>query len=298
MEHVKRTSDFLEEVHVYEPHKASLPPLGPYVREFWRRRRFAYEISRTTQKASNFETALGTVWVVLNPLMLAFVYYLLIIVLGGTGGKTSAMETLLHVVAGIFTWFYAQNAISLGAVSVTMGGKLILNQAFPRALLPFSSVISAVFMYLPSIPVYLAIYFIIFFTSKSGVIPALNGSLVLLPLYLITLTVAAYGLAMIFATMTVYFRDTSRFLGYLMRIWLYASPVLYPVSKLLSHGTKGKVALYGNPLGTMMAGITEIWEGQWPPMHYLEVSAFWALLCLVIGAWLFISRERDFAVRL
>ena len=76
------SSDFEEQVHVYEPHRASLPPLGPYVRELWRRRRFAYELSRTTQKADNFDTALGSVWLVLNPLLLGLVYFLLVSVLG------------------------------------------------------------------------------------------------------------------------------------------------------------------------------------------------------------------------
>ncbi len=300
MEHVRNTSDFVDEVHVYEPHKASLPPLGPYLKEFWRRRRFAYEMSRSTQKASNFETALGTVWVVLNPLMLALVYYVLITILSGSASSKGATGelNLLHIVVGIFTWYYAQNAMSLGAVSVTMGGKLILNQAFPRALLPFSSVISAFIMYLPSIPVFLVIYLGFYLTDSSNTIPPLSASLVLLPVYLVILTVTSFGLAMVFGTMTVYFRDTSRFLGYLLRIWLYVTPVLYLPSKLLHHGLKGEILFYGNPLGTVIGSITALWEGQWPSVTYLLVSIAWAVVSLLLGAWLFISRERDFAVRL
>jgi teichoic acid transport system permease protein len=290
------TTTFVDEVHVYEPHKASLPPMGTYLREFWRRRRFAYEMSRTTQKAANFETALGTVWVVLNPLMLALVYYLLISVVS-FGTKGTSVQ-LLHIIVGIFTWYFAQNSMGLGAVSVTMGGKLILNQAFPRALLPFASVISAFIMYLPTIPVYLVIWLGFYLVNGSDAVPPFSAALALLPVYVLILAVISYGLAMIFATMTVYFRDTNRFLGYLLRIWLYLTPVLYLPSKLLAHHTKGEIVFYGNPLGTVIGSITSIWEGDVPPLNYLVVSVVWAVVTLLVGAYLFISRERDFAVRL
>ena len=78
----KRVRVFEEKVQVYAPHRASLPPLGPYISEFWRRRRFAYELSRTTQKADHFNTTLGAAWLVLNPLLLGMVYFLLVSVLG------------------------------------------------------------------------------------------------------------------------------------------------------------------------------------------------------------------------
>src|SRR3712207_8895432 len=63
---------------VYEPHRVGLPPLGRYVRELWRRREFAFELSRTTLRARHFKTALGQIWLVINPLMLAVVYFILV----------------------------------------------------------------------------------------------------------------------------------------------------------------------------------------------------------------------------
>ena len=125
----KPPRDFQDRIQVFAPHRASLPPMGPYLREFWRRRRFAYELSRTTQKADHTDTVLGAVWVVLNPMLLGVVYFLLVAVLGGAKG--SWVANLGRILVGLFTWFFAANSMGLGAQSVTSGGRLILNQAFP-----------------------------------------------------------------------------------------------------------------------------------------------------------------------
>ena len=145
------------------------------------------------------------------------------------------MANLGRILVGIFTWYYASNSMNLGSASITAGGRLILNQAFPRALLPLSSVISAALMYLPTIPVYIVYYLIAsqfdtYEPTKLGMPPAHhlpgldNPALLWVPLLLVILTVECLGLSMIFATMTVYFRDTSKFLGYFLRIWLYLTP--------------------------------------------------------------------------
>ncbi len=66
-------SGFLTEYQVYEPHKTGLPPMRPYLTELWRRRHFAAELSRTNMRASNTRTFFGQIWLVINPLLLAFV---------------------------------------------------------------------------------------------------------------------------------------------------------------------------------------------------------------------------------
>ena len=71
------------ERHVYEPHRAGLPPLVPYFRELWRRRTFAFELSRTSMHAANTDTVFGQAWLVINPLLLSGVYYILVDIIGG-----------------------------------------------------------------------------------------------------------------------------------------------------------------------------------------------------------------------
>src|SRR5215218_1880961 len=132
-----RENDFAEQHHVYEPHLVGLPPLWPYIREAWRRRAFAVELSRTKLRAQHVNTAFGQLWLVLNPLMLAGVYFVLVDILrSGSRGP----EYFAHLVVGIFAYYYVSGAVREGVRSVTSGGRLVLNTAFPRALLPLSSV--------------------------------------------------------------------------------------------------------------------------------------------------------------
>ena len=76
-----RENDFAGEHHVYVPHLVGLPPLRSYVREVWRRREFAIELARTKLREQNFDTVFGQLWLVLNPLLLALVYFILVDIL-------------------------------------------------------------------------------------------------------------------------------------------------------------------------------------------------------------------------
>ena len=151
-------NEFTSERHVYEPHKIGLPPLGPYVRELWRRREFAREMSRTNLRAQHFNTVFGQLWLVLNPLMLAGVYFLLVYILRGSGSR--GVDFFAHLLAGLFAYYFISDSIRLSVKSVTGGGRLILNTAFPRALLPLSSVITAFLRFLPTLVIYIPVHII------------------------------------------------------------------------------------------------------------------------------------------
>jgi teichoic acid transport system permease protein len=107
------------------------------------------------------------------------------------------------------------------------------------------------------------------------------------------------GLAAFFATLQVYFRDTSSFLPYFVRIWMYLSPVLW-LPESLSHFGKAVKTMVGlNPMYSMLGGYTDlVQEGRYPSGFMWFSSAAWALVAAVIGFLFFISREREFAVRL
>ena len=283
-------------IQVFEPHRASLPKLKPYLTEFWRRREFATELSRFTDKAEYLDSKLGKVWLVLNPLFLAVIYFLLVSVIRGGTSQTDGFVTLAHILIGLFTFYFAQNTILLGAQSITSGGRLILNQAFPRSLLPLSSALSAARQFIPTIPVYIAVVLIGKLLFPDAALPGLTWNYLYLPLLLLPLALTSFGLALLFATMNVYFRDTSKLLSYITRIWLYASPVLW-----LPDMVNGwhRIILYLNPLGPVLSANSRIWiDGLAPTGAQLIACAVWSLLALLTGGYFFISRERDFAVRI
>ncbi len=287
---------FVPRIQVFEPHRASLPPVRGYMREFWARKRFSLELARFADKAEYLDSNLGKVWLVLNPLLLAFVYFLLVTVLRGGSDKASGFTTLAHILIGLFTFYFAQNVISDGAQSITSGGRLILNQAFPRTLLPLSSAIRSFWQYIPTIPVYIVVVVLGKLFIPKADIHIFSWALLWIPYVTVCLALTAFGMALVFATMNVYFRDTSKLLSYTTRIWLYGSPVLWLPEML--HGWH-RAILYINPFGPALSATAEIWiRGHAPTLAQLIGLLVWAVLAMVLGGYFFISRERDFAVRI
>ncbi len=276
--------------HVYRPHKTGIPRLGPYARELLARREFAVELSRTSMRAANTATFFGRAWLVLNPLLLGFVYFLLIDILSP---KPATGEQFDHLLAGLFAFTLISGSMSAGAGSVVGGGKMVMNVAFPRLLLPFSAVRTGFMRFLPTMGVYAVVHFA---TGR----PTSFVTLLAVPV-LGLIVLFSTGLAALMATFQVYFRDTASFLPYFLRIWLYLSPVLFTVEVI--HRKFSAVGLawvaYVNPLYSlfgMWSGILN--QGKLPEPTMVIAGTIWSLLVVVGGCLFFMSREREFAVRL
>ena len=282
---VSPEDEYLGEHHVYEPHRVGLPKLRPYVRELWHRRTFALELARTEMHAASTDTVLGQAWLILNPLLLSVVYYLLVTVISPSRG---GIHTLAHITGGLFVYYFITTAMQSGASAVTQSGRLILNTSFPKMLLTLSDVYLSLRRFLPTMVVYFAIHL-------AAGRPVTLTLLWLLPILLIAM-VFATGLANLFATLQVYFRDTASFLPYFIRIWLYLSPVLLTVHEIRDQ-FHGLHAL--NPLYSILgAWTTVIDDDAAPSLTLLAQAVAWALVTFLVGSVVFMSRERDFAVRI
>jgi ABC-type polysaccharide/polyol phosphate export permease len=282
---VSAATEFEPVQHVYEPHRVGLPPLGPYLRELWRRREFALELSRTDVQAQHFNTVFGQLWLVLNPLLLACVYFMLVEILRA---RTGGIEFFAHLMAALFVFHFVTDGIRQAVKSVTGGGRLILNTAFPRVLLPGASVLTAIKRFLPTMLVFIPVYF----AADPDVGPEL---LWLVPVFALFVLLTC-GLAMLVAAGNVYFRDLKNFLNYVLRIWLYASPILYYADEI-PH--RYEFLLYLNPMTPLLGAWSDILDkGIAPDAGDLGLAAAWGVALFIAGALYFISREREFAVRL
>jgi teichoic acid transport system permease protein len=106
----------------------------------------------------------------------------------------------------------------------------------------------------------------------------------------------AAGLAMFVATLQVYFRDLAQFLPYLLRVWLYLSPVLWYADELPD---RYKAFLWLNPIGPLLKAWSEVLiNGKAPDPAAIGAGVGWAAGLVLVGSLFFMSRERDFAVRL
>ena len=284
---VDSEDEFEPVYHRYGPHRAGLPPLVPYFRELWARREFASEMSKATLRGAHINTAFGQLWLILNPLLLAGVYYLLVTII------RQRHDPLLftHLTLALFAFTMMQSAASTGATSVTGSGRLLINTAFPRLLIPLSAVRTAFWRFLPTIPVYLIFHVIFQLTWHPRMIVSLY--------FLGTMVVFSMGLAALFATCQVYFRDTSNFLPYVLRLWMHLSPVLWLPEMLSGMGPAMQFIVQLTPMYPMLTGYANLLQDEAiPPLWMWLAAAAWAIGAVLVGFLFFISREREFAVRL
>jgi teichoic acid transport system permease protein len=259
--------------------------MGRYVREAWRRREFAIELARTKLRAKHLNTAFGQLWLLLNPLLLAGIYFLLVDIIRR---HHQGPDFFAHLMAGLFAFQIVQTAVTEGARSVVSGERLIMNTAFPRSLLPLSSVMISLRRFLPTVLVYIPMH------AVAG-LPLRVTVLWVIPI-LGLIGLIASGAALVAAAAQVYFRDLASFLPYLTRIWLYGSPVLYRFDELSDHA---KHILLINPLTPLLASLSDVLQkGATPKLWLMGIGVAWAVAIVGAGAYFFISREREFAVRL
>ncbi len=271
-------------LQVYEPFKAGLPKLGRYWKSLWSRRTFIKEYSKSELREQHFDSVFGQLWLVLNPLLLSGVYFILIMIIGGATDSAR----YAHLTASLFLFYLVANSLTGGVKSVTAGQRLILNTAFPRIMLPISAVVIAIFKFLPTLVVFV-------------VIKAIVGSpftiqmLWAIPVLLITIFLAL-AVAITISCINVYFRDIASFLPYLTRTLLYLSPILYEASAL-------KPSLRAIEIVNPLFPILDSWsravvQGKAPELSSMLQGLGWATGIFFIGTYFFLSREREFAVRL
>lgn len=272
-------------VHTYKPYKAGIPPVGPYIRDIWRRREFLMEMSRSKIRIGHMGTVFGKAWNILNPLLMGTVYFLLVTIL--RGGRQGT-EFFIYLIAGIFLFSIVQTSLTAGATSVTGAGSMLSSTSMPRGLFPLAAVATAIRRFIPTL------FVLVILAAAIGIFPkmawfAAAGMAVFL-------VILATGLAFFFATLHVYFRDTKDFLSYVSRIWLYCSPILWTPTQLPPLLAPME---YLNPAYQMVSGWSmAIVYGEWPTVGMWLSAAAWSIGIFLIGVIVFMSRERDFAVRI
>jgi len=269
---------------VYEPFRAGLPPMRDYLRSLWSRRTFIAEFSRSELREQNYGSVFGQLWLILNPLLLSAVYFLLIYVIGGSSDSTR----FGHLTASLFLFYLIANSLTGGVKAITSGQRLILNTSFPRIMLPISATVIALFKFIPTVLVFVVIHAVIDLPYSWQMLWAI-------PIFFIAL-VMSLGMAILISCINVYFRDISSMLPYLTRSLLYLSPVLYEAVNISERIKKVEIA---NPIFYLLDSWSRVVvHAQAPTKMGLIHASIWALAIFFIGSYFFLSRERDFAVRL
>lgn len=273
-----------EIVFVYEPHVRYVPPLRPYLRELWARRAFAAEMARSKVKGKRSNTLLGGVWALLDPLFMVALYYFLFSVIR-EGARPSTFVPML--ISGILHFQVSTAAMTEGGQSVAGAANLMLNSTFPRMLLPLSTVYGGVLAFLPSIPIIFGA--LVFLDAEISL--QLSWWFLLFPLQM----VIAIGLALMISTAVVFFADVKNMLTYLSRIMFFTAPVIYPADFLSDTIIN---AIRWMPFFGIFFNYQKIINGLRPDMGMMAISVGWAIGGMIVGAWLFLRYEREFASKL
>lgn len=253
--------------------------LVSYVTELWRRREFAWFMAMGNFKARNASTALGLFWWVLNPLLLSFVYWFVFGIIF-TGGRD-----IIYLMSGMFAFHFTAQSLTGGANSILQNSKLLTNLKFPRLILPLSTLLEAMVGFLVSLGVLLLLQI-----PLRGYMPTVSllMLLVIVPLHF----VFNLGLASIAGRLAVPFRDINNFVPYFNRIWLYLSPIIWPLSFLDSPRAEGFARFADdNPLFALISLYrAALVNGPFDP-GMLTRFAVWAGVIGLLGVGLFVRYE-------
>jgi lipopolysaccharide transport system permease protein len=237
-------------------------------------------LARRDVKARYKQTSLGWFWGVLQPLMTVLV---MTFVFGHVAGLPSdGVPYALFAFAGFLPWQFFSSATNRAAASMTANGHLLKKVYLPRLAIPLSAVISA------AVDAIFALAMLMTLMVWRGVSP--GPKLLLAPLFLLSCGLLAWGLGSVLSAVNCRFRDVGHALPMAMQLWMYLTPVIYPLATVPSWARPVALA---NPMTGVITAFR--WAVCGTPLDYAALIVFAAelLLILAVAAIMFSRLETD-----
>ena len=213
----------------------SRPPMGEYLRRLWQRRHFIVADSRARVESSNRVNILGSVWLVLNPLLSGVVYFVIFgLVLQGRRGIDNFPG---YLIIGVFMFQFTIRCLTQGSRSISGGKSLIRAFSFPRASLPVAMVLRETLKFIPALITMLvliiAIPYVMPLLDPGGEPLELRISWLwlLFPGVLVLQLVLNLGIALLAARVTAKIPDLTQVISIFARFWLYGSAVFFSIDR-------------------------------------------------------------------
>lgn len=257
-------------------------------KEIWRYRDmyvlFVLRAFRTAYK----QTILGPLWFIITPVLSVIVY---VTVFGGIAKiPTDGVPPVLFYLLGISIWGYFAACLNGTSNSFVANADIFGKVYFPRIIMPLVAVTTN----LLTLSIQLAIFavFYIYYVA-TGTELQVHWQIVLFPLLIMLLALMAVGFGMIFSSMTTKYRDLQIMLNKIISLWVYVTPVIYPLSMVTNE--KLHLAMSLNPVTPVMEAIkfSLLGQGQFSWL-WLGYSAAFTLVLLVFGLMLFNKVQKSF----
>ena len=253
-----------------------------YLRNLWRWREFGWFLAMGNLKARNASTSLGLFWWVLNPLIMAAIYFLVFGVI--FDGRRGDEDFLAWLLSGVFVFNYTATTMTSGANSILANGRLLVNIRFPRLVLPISAVIETGIGFVLSLVVYYVIAW-----PANGVGP--GAGLVWLPAAFALHTLFNLGLAGWAARLAIPFRDINNLIPHITRLWFYLSPIIWPLSLIESRGGWMEQIASLNPMFGMLSFYRTALMGRPLDTEAFVLALVWTAVIGLGGILSFVRNE-------
>lgn len=198
------------------------------------------ELTRKELRVRYRNSYLGYLWSVLNPLLMAAVFYFAF----GVVLQVQIPHYALFLVVGLFPWQWLVNSVGSSAGAYLGNASLVKKIAFPRSLLPLSTLLNDLVHFIVALPVTFVM------AVREGV-PLHESLLWGIPLLVLAQAPIVYGMSLIVAAANPFFRDVERLVGVFLTILFYCTPIVYPAERIPEH-LRGWFAW--NPMTPIIAG--------------------------------------------
>lgn len=197
------------------------------LQEVWQYRDLIVLLTKRSFAVSYQQTILGPLWLFLNPLLTALAY----VVLFGNIAKlsTDGVPQLLFYLTGHAVWSFFSACLTNNASTFTGNAGLFGKVYFPRLVVPISNLLSAMIRF--GIQMILVLSFLVFYAVQGTVTPH-GWAWLYLPLALIWLGLLGMGIGILVSSLTTKYRDLRVLVSFGVSLWMYATPVVYPLSQV------------------------------------------------------------------
>ena len=250
--------------------------------ELWQYRELLYFLTLRDIKVRYKQTLMGVAWVIIQPLLTVLIFTL--VFNRFVRLDTGSLPYPLFALSGLLLWLFFANAVTNSTNSLLSNSNLITKVYFPRLFIPAASVgaglvdLGVAFLLLIALCIYYGV--------------ALTLNLLLVPFFILLMALLALGVGLLSAAMTVKYRDLRHALPFIIQLWMFASPVIYPASVVPE---KWKWLLLVNPVAGIIEGFRASLTGR--PFNWLHlfISAAITFALLIFSVYIFRRFEDTFA---
>lgn len=261
---------------------------GLGLKELWKKKYLIWLFIKRDITVQYKQTIFGMGWYFISPLFTMFMY---IVVFGRIAGiSTDEVPQPVFYLSGICLWEYFSTCLTEVAGTFQTNANIFGKVYFPRLVSPVSKVISKLFRFSLQLTTFIFVY-ILYAVKGANLHP--TWYLLLFPVVLMTLQGLALGLGLIISSLTTKYRDLTNFFGVFVSLWMYATPIVYPLSYVTDPTLHTIMQL--NPMTalieTFKVGAYGAGQFSWLSLAY---SIGVTVVLMVIGIAMFNRKQKSF----